>query len=265
MFGGEAHVGVGVHDLDRWQQGSQAGCEALPVHAMALASTSKRLYPAPQHIAAKRSHPREIARNGVILEIPLHHLLQPLHGSRHTRVHPLTQLRPNILELGCHAFGDRFPADRESGRLVVRPTDMGVSRPGESRLEPLAEPSVRLSPHSAPIKRTRRPYRFSRYGTVCFVACIEILLFPVVSLMPPPDPTPLLQPYYRAFFAHTSRSAPVLRIGTLASRFWPLALLPSHRSDWFLQFRAIACIRVTPSLRRPPPAQSSGTSRVYPR
>ena len=77
--------------------------------------------------------------------------------------------------------------------------------------------------------------------------------------------TQLLQPHYRTFFARTSRSAPVLRIGTLASRFWPLALLPSHRSDWFLQFRAIACIRVTPPLRRPPPAQSSGSSRVYPR
>jgi hypothetical protein len=29
--------------------------------------------------------------------------------------------------------------------------------------------------------------------------------------------------------------------------------------DWFLQFRAKACIRFTPPLRRSPPAQSSGT------
>src|SRR5438132_8133512 len=44
--------------------------------------------------------------------------------------------------------------------------------------------------------------------------------------MRPPDPTPLLQPHYRAFIAHTSRPVPVLRIGTLASRFWPLGLSP---------------------------------------
>src|SRR5215469_1801614 len=88
-----------------------------------------------------------------------------------------------------------------------------------------------------------------------FVACIEFILFPVVSLMRPPDPPPLLPPHYRAFVTHTSRSAPVLRFGTLASRFWPLGLLPSHRSDWFLQFRATAYIRFTPSLRRSPPAQ----------
>src|SRR5215469_4710957 len=46
-----------------------------------------------------------------------------------------------------------------------------------------------------------------------FVACIEFILLPVVSLMQPPDPTPLLQPHYRAFVARTSRSAPVLRFG----------------------------------------------------
>src|SRR5260370_34071342 len=44
--------------------------------------------------------------------------------------------------------------------------------------------------------------------------------------MRPPDPTPLLQPHYRAFVAHTSRPVPVLRLGTLASRFWPLGLSP---------------------------------------
>jgi hypothetical protein len=50
----------------------------------------------------------------------------------------------------------------------------------------------------------------------------------------------------------------VLCFGTLASRFAPLELLPWHQSDWFLQFRAKACIRFTPPLRRSPSAQSSG-------
>src|ERR1700722_816456 len=45
----------------------------------------------------------------------------------------------------------------------------------------------------------------------------------------PPDPPPSLQPHYRAFIATTGRSAPVPRFGTLASRFWPLVLLPSHQ------------------------------------
>ena len=37
---------------------------------------------------------------------------------------------------------------------------------------------------------------------------------------------PLRSSPLRAFLAPTSRSAPVLRIGTLASRFWPLGLSP---------------------------------------
>ena len=58
------------------------------------------------------------------------------------------------------------------------------------------------------------------------VARIEVLLFPVASVVRLPDPIPLLQPHYKAFIAPTDRSVPVLRIGTLASRFWPLGLLP---------------------------------------
>jgi hypothetical protein len=34
---------------------------------------------------------------------------------------------------------------------------------------------------------------------------------------------------------------------------------------WFLQFRIKACIGLTPPIRRLPPAQSSGSSRTYPR
>jgi hypothetical protein len=66
---------------------------------------------------------------------------------------------------------------------------MRVSRPAEFRHRPLAEPSVRLSPHSAPIRQTCRSYGLS-------VARIEVLLFPVASVMRPPDPTPSLQPHY---------------------------------------------------------------------
>src|ERR1700691_1449096 len=44
-----------------------------------------------------------------------------------------------------------------------------VSRPAEFRHRPLAEPSVRLSPHSAPIRQACRSYGFS-------VARIEVLL-----------------------------------------------------------------------------------------
>jgi hypothetical protein len=55
--------------------------------------------------------------------------------------------------------------------------------------EPLAEPDMNLSAHPAPIKQTRQLNGVS-------VARIEVLPFPVASVMRPLDPTPSLQPHY---------------------------------------------------------------------
>jgi hypothetical protein len=49
----------------------------------------------------------------------------------------------------------------------------------------------------------------------------------------PGDWAPSLHAHYRHFFATTSPSAPVPRIGTLALVGLPLGLLPWHRSDRF--------------------------------
>jgi len=47
--------------------------------------------------------------------------------------------------------------------------------------------------------------------------------------MRPPDPTPSLHRHYSGFNSTMGRSAPVSCIGTLASRFGPLELLPLHQ------------------------------------
>jgi hypothetical protein len=64
-----------------------------------------------------------------------------------------------------------------------------VSRPAGLHHRPLAEPDGNLSAHPAPIKQTRQSNGLS-------VARIEVLLFPVASVMRPLDPTPSLQPHY---------------------------------------------------------------------
>ena len=43
-------------------------------------------------------------------------------------MHPLSQLRVNVLQLGCHTFADRLPAYREIALLVARPTDVGETQ-----------------------------------------------------------------------------------------------------------------------------------------
>src|SRR5450759_4502007 len=64
----------------------------------------------------------------MVLEIPPHHRLQPLQRPPDLLVHPLSQLRLNILQLGCHAFADRLPAYREIALLVARPTNVGETQ-----------------------------------------------------------------------------------------------------------------------------------------
>src|SRR5467141_79932 len=103
-------------------------------------------------------------------------------------MHALRELLFDFPQLRPHALADR-PALYGEVPVPVFPADVRLSRPAESHHRPLAEPSVRLSPHSAPIRQTGRPYGPS-------VTRIEVLLFPVASGMRPPDPTPLLQPHY---------------------------------------------------------------------
>src|SRR4029077_16744903 len=62
----------------------------------------------------------------------------------------------------------------------------------------VAQPDVNLSAQPAPLKQTRQSNGLS-------VARIEVLLFPVASVMRPLDPTPSLQPHYGP--------SPLLRVG----------------------------------------------------
>jgi hypothetical protein len=92
---------------------------------MSLASTPKHLQPTPEHVATEGPQSRQITGNGVILEIPPYHLLQPFHRSRYIGMHAPTQFNSNFFEFGCQALADRLPANREFARLVVRPTNVG--------------------------------------------------------------------------------------------------------------------------------------------
>ena len=81
------------------------------------------------------------------------------------------------------------------------------------------------------------------------------------------DVAPSLHRHYSDFITPTSDSVPVPRIGTQVLVGSPLERLPSHRDDWFPQFRREAWIRLTPPARRTPPGQPSGqppdSSRRY--
>src|SRR3989442_11280535 len=142
MFSVEAHVRIGLQDLDWWQQDPQALTKTIPAQMATLAPSPKRLKPDAQHVVAERLHPRPVAWNGVIFKIPPHHLPQPLPRSAYTTMHPSPQLRSNLLQLRCHALADRLAVYREVARLVVGPTDLGETQ----KIEGLRLPFSSLLP-----------------------------------------------------------------------------------------------------------------------
>jgi len=69
-------------------------------------------------------------------------------------------------------------------------------------------------------------------------------------------PITSLHRYYGAI-----RPSPLLRYSRLA--VLAACASPFTSGDWFLQFRAKACVQLAPPIRRPPSAQSSGSPRTY--
>ena len=89
-----------------------------------IVPTPKLAQPSAKHVFAERSQPLLVSRHRVILEIPPHHLREPLRCVRNLRVHPRPQLLPDIFQLGCHAFADRLAIHREIPRLAAPPTNV---------------------------------------------------------------------------------------------------------------------------------------------
>src|SRR3954464_9066009 len=128
-----------------------------------------------------------------------------------------------------------------------------ASRPEEFHLRPLTERCGSLSAHTAP---TKQP-------TASLPPRSPLVASWTLTTTAWPNPFALAA--LPAFIARTSWSVPVLRIGTLASWWSPLGLLPWHRSDRFPQFHMRARIRLAPPLRRSPSAPYPGVRRTDPR
>jgi hypothetical protein len=110
------------------------------------------------------------------------------------------------------------------------------SRPAEPPRQPLAEPYVNLSIHTAPIIQ---PY------WLCFIQ--KLLPFPVGFQIKRDDPVPLLHFHYRNFVTTTDWPAPVLRIGTLIlmdSATW-ISPLTSERQVPAFPYKSLDQIHVT--------------------
>src|SRR6266403_1932937 len=190
-LGDNAHAPqrIGMTDRRQRQPASDEAPHAIPKNAAVLAPPRQRAMPIPAHSEPKNRQRRLIHGHSVVSKVSTHNRPQPFALCGDGFVHSSLKLGFHLIQLRLQPFADRLPQHREPSMAPLLHADMRVSRPAELHHRPLAEPSVRLSPHSAPIRQTCRSYGLS-------VARIEVLLFPVASVMRPPDPTPSLQPHY---------------------------------------------------------------------
>jgi hypothetical protein len=162
---------------------------AMPANPAVLAPPRQRAMPKPADSEAEKRQRRLVHGHSVVAKVSTHNRPQPLALFGDGFVHSSPKLGFHLIQLRLQPFANRLPQHRKPSIAPLLHADMRVSRPAEFRRRPLAELSVRLSPHSAPIRQTCQSYGLSG-------ARIEALLFPVASVMRPPDPTPSLQPHY---------------------------------------------------------------------
>src|SRR5436189_6008457 len=94
----------------------------------------------------------------MVVEVAADNMPQPLSLLRNWLVHTPSHVLLDHPQLRPHAVAPGLPFDLEFARTGFA-ADEGVSRPAGFHRQPLAEPSVRLSPHSAPIRQTCRSCR----------------------------------------------------------------------------------------------------------
>ena len=176
-------------DRRQGQPASDETPHAVPEDAAVLAAPRQRAMPKPADSEPKNRQRLLIHGHSVVSKVSTHHRLQPLALFGDGCVHSSLKFGFHLVQLRLQPFANRLPQHRKPSIAPLLYANVRVSRPAELHHRPLAEPSVRLSPHSAPIRQTCRSYGLS-------VARIEVLLFPVASVMRPPDPTPSLQPHY---------------------------------------------------------------------
>ena len=94
-----------------------------PVGPVLLAATAESPPPEPSHPLAKYSEAVGISRYRVIVEVALHHRLEPLSGLLRGIVHSLSELMPDRLQLRPHALAAGLALHRKRP-IPVLPADV---------------------------------------------------------------------------------------------------------------------------------------------
>src|SRR5712671_715262 len=98
---------------DRREEAVGGAGELLPAHECALAASFERLEPTPSHLVEVPPQARAVSGNGIVVQMPFEHPIQPRPGLGNGVVHSFAQLHLDLLELLQHPLLDRLAPDNE--------------------------------------------------------------------------------------------------------------------------------------------------------
>ena len=87
--------------------------ELLPAHECTLAASFERLEPTPSHLVEVPPQARAVSGNGIVVQIPFEHPIQPCSSLGNGVVHSFAQLHLDLLQLLQHPLLDRLAPDNE--------------------------------------------------------------------------------------------------------------------------------------------------------
>src|SRR3974377_1882956 len=117
--GVEAVTGQWVQYPDRREEAVGDAGELLPGHECTLPAPLERLEPTPSHLVEVPPQARAVSGNGIVVQIPSEHLIQPRPGLGNGVVHSFAQFHLDRLQLLQHPLLDRLAPDDERAPFAL--------------------------------------------------------------------------------------------------------------------------------------------------
>src|ERR1700674_5818044 len=111
--GVETVTGQWMQYPDRREEAAGDAGELFPAHECTLAASLERLEPAPSHLVEVPPQARAVSGNGIVVQMPFEHPLQPCSGLGNGVVHSFAQLHLDLLQLLQHPLLVRLAPDDE--------------------------------------------------------------------------------------------------------------------------------------------------------
>ncbi len=161
---GEPHAWPRMKDLRLGEELVGQFRHPRPCQSRSLTASAQPTMPEDDDMISECGQRQAVGRHGVVGEVTGDDLSKPFPRFGDRPVRALSQRLLDLPELRAHAVAPGFPFDEERASMRLA-ADEGASRPTGFRRQPLLEPCLNLSAHTAPIRRTCRSCRYASEQT----------------------------------------------------------------------------------------------------